>query len=409
MSNDLQKVVDALGEQLNRAVAIDDPRMRLIVYSPHYGAVDAARLDSILRRQAPAGATAYVRSLGIDTAEGPVRVKGHPELELLARVCVPVRHQGLLLGYLWLIDEDESLAEGDLDAADRAANAAAIPMYREQFLHDRERGREQALLRDLLGEDPNVRAAAARQVVESNLLDAASGLTIMVLQPLHPRQRGLDDGTRNALDAALVQTARSAWTSSAVHIPRTDHGVLLIGGGEDAARLIGVADLGSRLRGTLVQGLPDPAWRVVVGIGESVADPAGAMQSYHQARVAARVAAAVPEHAPVASWARLGVYRTIAQLPADELTEEKLHAGLAKLFAAENADVLVKTLECYLTHGGEVKASAEALAVHRTSLYYRLSRIEEIAGVNMRDGEDRLALHLGLKVARLAGIHPGSD
>ena len=42
-----------------------------------------------------------------------------------------------------------------------------------------------------------------------------------------------------------------------------------------------------------------------------------------------------------------------------------------------------------------------ALSLHRGGLYYRLRRIEEIAGVNLHDGEDRLMCHLALRLARL--------
>ena len=41
------------------------------------------------------------------------------------------------------------------------------------------------------------------------------------------------------------------------------------------------------------------------------------------------------------------------------------------------------------------------LRIHKTSLYYRLRRIETLTGMCLRDGEDRLALHLGIKLVRL--------
>ena len=44
--------------------------------------------------------------------------------------------------------------------------------------------------------------------------------------------------------------------------------------------------------------------------------------------------------------------------------------------------------------------------MHRTSLYYRLSRIELITGMNLASGTDRLSLHLGLKLARLLHLLP---
>jgi DNA-binding PucR family transcriptional regulator len=42
------------------------------------------------------------------------------------------------------------------------------------------------------------------------------------------------------------------------------------------------------------------------------------------------------------------------------------------------------------------------LRIHKTSLYYRLRRIEKLTGMSLRDGEDRLALHLGVTLARPA-------
>ena len=55
---------------------------------------------------------------------------------------------------------------------------------------------------------------------------------------------------------------------------------------------------------------------------------------------------------------------------------------------------------------GDTKASAERLSLHRGTLYYRLQKAEQIAGVDLRSGCDRLALHLGFKLARLIGLYP---
>ncbi|TYB57487.1 PucR family transcriptional regulator [Nonomuraea sp. PA05] len=64
---------------------------------------------------------------------------------------------------------------------------------------------------------------------------------------------------------------------------------------------------------------------------------------------------------------------------------------------------LAVTLEAFLDNAGDVQLTAEQMFVHRTTLYYRLQRIEELTGVQLASGEDRLAFHLGLKVARLLG------
>jgi DNA-binding PucR family transcriptional regulator len=99
------------------------------------------------------------------------------------------------------------------------------------------------------------------------------------------------------------------------------------------------------------------------------------------------------------------VYRTLAQLPAGAEAAASLDPRLATLLDRADGPVIT-TLETYLDLAGDAKASAERLSLHRGTLYYRLQKAEQIAGVNLRNGGDRLALHLGFKLARLTGLYP---
>ena len=63
--------------------------------------------------------------------------------------------------------------------------------------------------------------------------------------------------------------------------------------------------------------------------------------------------------------------------------------------------VLAATAEVYLDRAGSVQRAATALSVHRQTLYYRLRRIEELTGLDLADGRDRLRLHLALTLAPL--------
>ena len=99
---------------------------------------------------------------------------------------------------------------------------------------------------------------------------------------------------------------------------------------------------------------------------------------------------AAHEESGTASWDALGVERVVTALPDAAL--EDLPDGLRRLLAGDQS--LVRTLEAYLDHAGDVKRTAAALSLHRGGLYYRLRRIEEVAGVNLHDGEDRLSCHL---------------
>ncbi|MFD0884960.1 PucR family transcriptional regulator, partial [Streptosporangium algeriense] len=101
-----------------------------------------------------------------------------------------------------------------------------------------------------------------------------------------------------------------------------------------------------------------------------------------------RAAVAEPVLGPVAGWPDLGVYRLLAE--PGRISPGPLHEHPA----------LAATLETYLDSGGDAQETARLLHLHRTSLYYRLTRIEEITGRSLKDGANRLELHLALKLAR---------
>ncbi len=65
--------------------------------------------------------------------------------------------------------------------------------------------------------------------------------------------------------------------------------------------------------------------------------------------------------------------------------------------------MLINTVEVFLDSAGDAQRAAVALHIHRTTLYQRLRRIEQLSGVNFKDGADRLTLHVSIKLAHLTG------
>ena len=63
----------------------------------------------------------------------------------------------------------------------------------------------------------------------------------------------------------------------------------------------------------------------------------------------------------------------------------------------------------FLDCAGQAGRTAAALGIHRQTLYYRLSRVEQLTGLDLDDGEDRLLLHMALKAARLWDCRTTSD
>lgn len=112
----------------------------------------------------------------------------------------------------------------------------------------------------------------------------------------------------------------------------------------------------------------------------------------------------MPSVGDLAHWRDLGVFHALVQLAADEDGASCLDPRLVMLLGAQGD--LSETVETYLDLGGDAKGTAEQLHLRRTTLYYRLRKAEELTGADLGDGNDRLALHLGFKLARLLGRYP---
>ncbi|MEG2539835.1 MAG: helix-turn-helix domain-containing protein, partial [Clostridium sp.] len=70
-------------------------------------------------------------------------------------------------------------------------------------------------------------------------------------------------------------------------------------------------------------------------------------------------------------------------------------------YDSKKSTELVKTLEAYFEHNGNLKKMSDALFTHYNTILYRLTRIKEITGVNFENAKDRLNLEIALKIKML--------
>lgn len=402
MSSELEPVLDRLAADLDRQVVLEGADFEVLAYSRKQGTIDQVRVDTILSRHAPVAVRRWLRGRGIEAAEGPLRIDAAPRLGMLARICVPVRaDRGELLGALWCIDSDDSITPEQLRAAEHVTPlvAATLLRGRESAASDRS-ARQNALRRLLLGADDE--AAAARAELERDQMLEADGPVSVHLLQRRPDPAGRATGHRDDRDDQALRTA----------LERVRCGLRSRRCGYFVADGEGVFVCAEPAADQVAEKLLHAARQATRGVSLVVAEsgigrPEDVRELLDQARQAARVARVIERFHPVARWDQLGVYQLLSALQdSSEGASPAAHRGLEALFAADGRGSLVETLECYLDNGGDIKATAGQLALHRTSLYYRLERIEELAAVDVRSGEDRLALHLGLRLARLRGTYP---
>jgi hypothetical protein len=393
---DYQELVDEISELLGAPATLENRDFELIVFGAYdsEGDLDASALDpvrtrSILTRRSTRAVRTWFEGFGITRATGPVRIPPTPEAGVYrGRICLPVRHRGVVLGYVWLLDSDPGPTEPQLTSAmevtvrigallaDEAQHGADLSRELRAVLvaeHDWQRDMAVTELRTALGS----RADGPHTVVcvapwpSADPEDAPSvrtvpGATALCTVPWGAAGQGL----------ALLVRLRSA----DVLTPATSAAGRLL---ERAGA--GTSDTGAAGTGTAAAGIASPR----SGLGELGA-------AWREASAAARAALAEPRLGPVAEWAHIGPFRLLTSLP-PEVAQD---SAVQRLLSPAHRE-LARTAEIYLDRAGQAGRTAAELGIHRQTLYYRLSRVEQLTGLDLDDGEDRLLLHMALKGARL--------
>ncbi|MER7011632.1 helix-turn-helix domain-containing protein [Saccharopolyspora sp. NPDC000359] len=388
--SDLQRMVDALAEELGRSVAINDPSVHLWCASRHFGDEDEVRVHAVLQREGGSAVIGHILAQGVTGWTGPGVIPARPDLHMRARLCRPIRCRGELLGLLMVIDPD-SLAEADFEAIEDSAAAMAALLYRDFVAEDAERVAREAAVRELLCGTAEQRAAALRALDGQGWLRGGHHATVSVAEVLAPGRE--EAQVEVALRVALEAVARNRFAEFASAV-KGNRGFLLQSAPAAKEHL---REQGATVAKQVRDVLGESA-HCVVGIGTTTGALAEAWISQDQATTAARGARVLPGAADVVFWEDLGVHATLLEIPEGRLTPRLLPAALEELLAHDPHGRLVRTLEVYLDHAGSGPDAARALHIHRTSLYYRLHQIEQITGLSLSDGGNRLALHLGVRL-----------
>lgn len=391
----LEARIDRLGAELRRPVVLYDHAMNLLAFSAHSEQdIDANRSGAILARRTAPRALELVRSAGAHRAHAPVVIPS--DAGLADRIGMPVRHEGIVLGYIVCTAE-----EGDLPVSD-LFEAILLEAARDLDLLLHVRVLEQRLsqratvtaVRGLLDADAETRQRAAAALLEDGLPNTTRGYLAATFSAQPPGTWSGSAQVKVTLESLLAGATGPA-ASASVGAVVDDAAVVLLPVVADQERVLG------RLRHLL------PA-DVRLGVGSPRTGLVEIIDSAREARLALSATWRDPErYGVLATWSDLAADQLLLRLPLDSLGPADLPDPVRRLLAAPGGPDLARTVERYLEYGADAQATARSLSIHRSTLYYRLDRVTTLTGVDVREGGTRQAFHLGLRVATLCGLCPG--
>jgi hypothetical protein len=348
---DLQSVAGSAAEALGRPVAIALP----VLGAPVLWPADAAAPEAVWALLEHAAAT--IRGVA---AEAPLAIADS----------VPIRIGTEVVGIVAALGERELPMEARawLEAA---AAAAAVTALMRQSREGDPAGSRRTLLEALAAGPPGDVAAL---VAEARRLgfDLGPGAVAICAQreagakgelPLHP--------------SALIAEVAGGRVLGLVPLP--------------ASGASGAGALASELQARAME----------VATSSPRRDPAALHEALREAELLVELALG-PEASPAGQEEtyRLLIGVLLRDPQELELLREHTIAALGG-YDAQHATELLATLQAFLAHHGSTTETAEAMALHRHTVGYRLSRVYEVSGLSPYESDGRERLSLGLKANQI--------
>ena len=392
----MPELINTMARLTNKAVAIQDKRMRVVFSSVQPDLVAAwDDIEQFLRRNENLPVEYQDRHRVIEV-DNFVQMQSLP-IPGLARLVSPIMTSEVGRGYLSIIGRDDDLDDIDLLVTEHGAAACALEMAKQKAVSDTEKRLRGTFLDRLLIGDVNTQEAIRQGERFDHDMTRAHQAIVLSWQnkekaPSNRRLETLVNGVINSQHSeALVwqrEREQEVLVFHAVPLENpVDHSIKLA----EAFRVEIQRQYANH--------------KVAIGLGQPAREISAWRTTYNDAVQALGLAVRLQTDTPL-YIGDLGVYQLILSLSdREKLTEftERTLGTLLEYDMRQHAD-LVKTLESFFACHGNLSQTAEMLIVHRNTLLYRMNRITEIAEIDLDRPETRLALHLALTIRRLLAL-----
>jgi DNA-binding PucR family transcriptional regulator len=169
-----------------------------------------------------------------------------------------------------------------------------------------------------------------------------------------------------------------------------------------AGRLLGLVPLAAESPDDTVRSLAADleAHSMTVGASAPRRDPAALHEAVREAELLVELARADASLTTQEETYRLLIGVLLRERAELELLRERTIAAISS-YDAEHDTELLATLQAFLAHHGSTTDTAEAMSLHRHTVGYRLTRVQEVSGLSPYESDGRERLSLGLKADQI--------
>lgn len=417
VGSNLQDIADRLSELVGNPITIEGTDFQLIAHSRQVNNVDDVRKTTILERRVPEPVVRALWSRGIvnhlHSSRTAVRVEKLEAVGLADRVAIAVRMDDEVVAHIWVQEVNRPLQDNDMLLLRHAANMVALELLNIGYLRETKERMVANFLDELLVSTHIDEAEA--QVRAARLgLSWPSPYQVIVLGSTAPAQDASVEAEQDATDADVADERSREFVRIATDVT-SRQGIWSIATRQ--ARHVTLITSTAKGEETDERYIAHAICDALVARGYDVLVSASAPaegfhhvgHAYQDAMRCLRVALPLGWRNTVVTGSSLGVLQLLPLL--SDAYEETFggkpgHSRMERLLKEDQHQSgfsMVETIEALLDCGGDTKRTAQRLHIHVNTLNYRLRRIFERTGFDVNDGQERLAIHMELKLRRLVG------
>jgi len=385
----LAGLATAMAELSGRGIVVQDKRLSLL--AERLPVTLELDWENVLRRLAGFDILPEMFRDRKQAASQPVTLEQDLG-EGVNRLVAPIIVGGIARGYLSVIGPSGSLSILDSLVAEQGALVCAVEMARTKAVREAEKRLKGDLLTALLQENLSPRDAELwAQGMDLDLTQAHTALRFSWGGTPPPSRRRLETIINGELARKGMRAIISPMSAEIVCFCETPAGT----DRPEVAIALGqsIIDQGTR---------EYPSLPLLCGLGTPAGDLNEWRVSFRQAGQALELARRFRERRPL-YFPDLSVYRLLIQIEHSPELGGFQEEILGPLLTNDGGRELIRTLEAYFEHNGNLSQTAESLYIHRNTLIYRMERIASITGLNLDNPETRLAVQLALHIYRMMG------
>ncbi|AGT31798.1 PucR family transcriptional regulator [Geobacillus genomosp. 3] len=393
---DFQGITKTFSQMFGKAVIVFNRFMQPIAHERK--GLSEQQLERIAKQ-------ALNQAPGQNYMGGHIQLDGLPDLSI---VVWPIHHGGDAVGYLAIEALPNEMDDFFLLGVELARNIFAIQFMKQKLVFETKEQLKDSFLHKLL---------AAEIEDEGSIIQYANVFQWNIFEEHRLAVLHLQSDELNERDDFVKQNAEKTalWNQLKGRIAAEDSGVLC-GTVENQYILIAPAarekknpeKYWSEWQQRISRWIKEEkaSYRAFFGIGGKTASIGNYYVSYRQAVQALQVMLRNFPRKSVAFFDELGAYTVLHHLKETEaagLFVDKYLGPLLRHCSGRNADWL-QTVRVFLECNGHVTETAERLYIHRSTLQYRLEKIEDMLGFSLQDAEQRFNLMMAWKLYDLYGL-----